>query len=143
MPGSEKIYLIDNELFDVVRLRKPVEYLSSLSVMKKADWLVHIDANISDSTEKSIFFAAKIADYIGAKRKIMAMTMIDGISADIIREYNGLVMELCAEEILVYLYKIIYEGYTKEPNLKVIDKYNAKTVAADFDKVIKKIRKEK
>ena len=140
MPASEKVFLIDNELFDVVRLRKPVDYITSLSIMQSADWLLHIDANISDSTEKSIFFAAKIADYIGSKNKIMGMTMLDGISADILHEYNGLVTELCAEEIVVYLYKIIYEGYTKVPNLKVMNKYNAKTVAGDFDKLVESIR---
>lgn len=140
--NEEKIYLIDNDLFDVVRLKKPVDYIESLRVMQRADWLVHIDANIADIVDKNLFFAAKIADYMGTKNKILGITMIDGISADILRNYNALVTEICAEEVFVYLYKIIYEGYTKEPNIKSIEKYNSKNVAKEFDKVIKSIRKD-
>ena len=141
VPNSEKIYLIDNDLLDIIRLRKPVDYLESLKIMQKADWLVHIDANIADVCEKNIFFAAKIADYMGTKNRIMGITMIDGISADILRNYNALVLELCSEEIFVYLYKIIYEGYDKKPNTNCLDEYNVKTVAKKFDSLVSKIRK--
>lgn len=41
--------------------------------MKNSDWLIHIDANLSGVLDENIFFAAKLADYIGADRPILEL----------------------------------------------------------------------
>ena len=139
LSDKEKLYLLDNELLDIVKIRKSVDYIKSLEIMEAADWLIHIDANISKIINKNIFFAAKIADYIGAKTNILGITMIDGTSADILRNYNALCIENSIEEIYNYLYLIIYEEYKNKLNLEYREEFNAINVAKEFDKYIKNI----
>lgn len=136
MSDKEKIYLLDNELLDIVQIKKPVSYQASLTIMKKSDWLIHIDANLSGVLNENIFFAAKLADYIGAERPIFGITMFDGAGADIVREVNGIVVSYTTDEIRNYLYLIVYHGYTVTVNTRNREKYNAVNVAADFDKFI-------
>lgn len=139
MSANEKVYLLDEELLDVVQIKKPVTYLESLQVMKEADWLLHIDANLQDVLDHNIFFAAKLADYIGAGKPIMGITMTEGPSADILRDLNTLIMSYSVDEIKSYLYLILYNHYAVTINQEVSEKYNAKTVANTFDQFISKI----
>lgn len=136
MSAKEKVYLVDNELLDVVRIKKPVDYRTSLEIMKNSDWLIHVDANLSGVLNENIFFAAKLADYIGAGRPIFGITMFDGAGADIVREMNGVTVSYTADEIKNYLYLIVYRGYHVDVNSSNREKYNAVNVAADFDKFV-------
>ncbi len=140
---KEKLYIIDNDLLEIVKFKKNVSYLKSLEIMKQTDWLVHIDANLADIISENIFFAAKLVDYMGSKSKILAITMLNGISADILKNYNALCVEHSCEEIYNYLFLILDENYSKEPNTEYASKYSAPNVAADFDKKISKIIKER
>ena len=117
---KEKLYIIDNDLIEIVKLKKNVSYLKSLEIMKYTDWLIHIDANLADIIPENIFFAAKLADYMGSKSKILAITMLNGISADILKNYNALCVEHSAEEIYNYLYLILYENYSKSRILNML-----------------------
>ena len=136
MSAKEKVYLIDNELLDVVQIKRPVDYRTSLAIMKESDWLIHIDANLHGVVNENIFFAAKLADYIGAGKPIFGITMFDGAGADIIREINGVNASYTVDEIKNYLYLITYEGYTTAVNHENADKYNGVNVAAEFDSFI-------
>lgn len=139
MSAKEKLYLIDNELLDIVKVKKPVTYLESLRIMQDADWLLHIDANLNDVLDHNIFFAAKLADYIGAKTPIMGITMTEGPSANILRDLDALIMSYSVDEIKNYLYLILFENYTVSMNQESVNKYNAKTVARDFDAFVEKM----
>ena len=132
MSVKEKVYLLDNELLDIVQIKKPVDYKTSLSLMKNSDWLIHIDANLSGVLDENIFFAAKLADYIGADRPIFGITMFDG-AADVVRDVNGLTVSYTVDEIKNYLYLILYEGYQIEVNEENRKKYDAVNVAKKFD----------
>lgn len=136
MSAKEKVYLIDNELLDIVQIKRPVDYRTSLAIMKESDWLIHIDANLHGVLNENIFFAAKLADYIGAGKPVFGITMFDGAGADIIREINGVTVSYTVDEIKNYLYLIVYEGYTITVNQENADKYNAVNVAAEFDRFI-------
>ncbi len=140
MSDNEKLYLLNNDLLSFVRIKKNIDYLKSLEVMQKADWLILIDANISDITDQNIFFAAKLADYIGSKKRIFGITMLDGASSEILKEYNSLCLENNAEEILNYLYLIIYEGFSKKLNFDYAERFDAVTVACKFDELIGSIK---
>lgn len=139
LSAADKLYLVDNYMLDLVHVKKSVTYLESLDIMSKSDWLIHVDANISDIVPSNIFFAAKLADYLGASKKIMGITMLDGISADILRENGALVMSHSKDEIKNYLYLIIFENYEVKMSSEARKKYSATKVAQDFDEIIKKI----
>ena len=136
MSAKEKVYLLDNELLDVVHIKKPVDYKTSLAIMKSSDWLIHIDANLSSVLSENIFFAAKLADYIGAGRPIFAITMFDGAGADVVRDVNGVTVSYTVDEIKNYLYLIVYKDYSITVNEANREKYDAVNVAAEFDKFI-------
>lgn len=139
MSDMDKVFIINNELTEIIKVKKPVSYLESLKIMKQSDWLLQIDANLSDVYDKNIFFAAKLADYIGSRNKIFGITMIDGISADILRGLNMLVTSYSAEEIKNYLWKIIYTGYDLEINEEFCKQFDAIEVAKKFDEIISKL----
>lgn len=143
MSKEDKLYIIDNELLDIINIKKSVDYIESLKIMKESDYLLHIDANISAIVNENIFFAAKLADYIGSSKPIIGLTMLDGISADILRSINALILTYSKNDIINYLYLIIYENYKIEMSNKNIDKYNAKKVSKTFDNLIKEVRKWK
>ena len=83
--------------------------------------------------DMNIFFAAKLADYIGADRPIFGITMFDGAGADVVRDVNGLTVSYTVDEIKNYLYLILYEGYQIEVNEENRKKYDAVNVAKKFD----------
>lgn len=139
MGANDKLYLLDNDLLDVVKIRKSVNYLESLKIMEESNWLINIDANISDIIDNNIFFAAKISDYIGANRQILGITMDKGPSAEIFRKYNAVCVENCADLILNYLYLIVYENYSKTIDQKYRKEFDAKNVARKFDELISKL----
>ena len=138
MSNNDKMYVENNNLNDIVKIKNPVSYEESLKIMKKSDWLLHIDANLFDILNENIFFAAKLADYIGSGNKIIGLTMLDGASADILREINALILTYSKEEIKNYLYLIIYKQFDIKMNKKAMNEYNAKVVANKFDEFIEK-----
>ncbi len=140
MSSKDKVYLIDHELLDIVQIKKPVDYRTSLAIMKNADWLIHIDANLCDMMNENIFFAAKLADYIGARKPIFGLTMFDGAGADVVRMVNGVTVSYTVEEIKNYLYLIVYKNYETQMNEEGINIYNAKEVANKFDELVEQIR---
>lgn len=136
MSDGDLVYILRNDLLDVVKVKKPISYLESLQVMTDADWLINIDGNIGLVTDENIFFAGKIADYFGAERNVMSISMQKGDVSDCLREAGELVLSFSASEIKQYLYLIIYQGYDIQPNKEFIRTFSAKNVAAEFDKKV-------
>lgn len=64
--------------------RSQVTYLESLGEMMSADCLISLDA----PAQNNIFMSAKISDYVGAKKPIVALTN-DGATAKLISTYGG------------------------------------------------------
>lgn len=142
LSDSDKLYLLNNDLLDIVHIKKSVKYLESLKIMKNSDWLIHIDANIHKLLDHNIFFAAKIADYIGSGNNIFGITMLDGACADILRNYNSLILSYSKNDIINYLYLIIYKNFKVVQNNDYSNLFDAKVVARDFDKLLETIVKE-
>ena len=136
---DDKIFIFDNELYDVIKYKKQVSYLEILKKMKEADYLLHIDANLGTVLDKNIFFAAKLADYIGSGTPIISITMLDGASANIVRDVNGLILTYSVSDIKNYLRKIIYCNYKFELDKEASNKYSAKVVAKQFDDMVKEM----
>lgn len=139
MADSDKLYIINNELTDIVKVKKPVSYMDSLKIMKESDWLLQIDANLSGILDKNIFFAAKLADYIGAGSKIFGITMLEGISADILRKLNAVMTSFSKEEIKNYLWLIIYNNYQVKLNEEFAKEFDSVEVAKKFDEMVSKL----
>ena len=133
---SDALYLVKNDLTELVHIRKPVPYLESLAIMHDADWTVHIDANIASVVDENIFFAAKVADYFGSGSSVLAVTMPTGDVADVLRAAGAQVLNYSANEIRQALYVMIYEGVTAVPDPKAIEEFSASYAAAKFDKEV-------
>lgn len=139
MADKDKLFIINYELTDIIKIKRPVSYLKSLEIMQNSDWLIQLDANISSIIDKNIFFAAKLADYIGTGNKILGITMIDGISNDILRGLNTITTSYSAEEVKNYLWLIIYKNYECKINEEYRNKFNSKVVAKQFDDFVEKL----
>lgn len=72
----------------MVVVRPPVDYRTSLELMREADLLMVIDAPGSSS----VFLPSKLIDYLGAGRPVLGITPA-GTAADVIHEAGGLVAD--------------------------------------------------
>jgi len=72
----------------ILRVLPPVDYQSSLALMRSADMLLNIDG----AFKQSAFLPSKLVDYIGAGRPILGITP-PGTASRIIRELGGWVAE--------------------------------------------------
>ena len=140
LADRDKVLIIDNDLTEIVKVRKNVSYFESLDIMSNSNWLLLIDANLSTILDNNIFFAAKLADYLGSKTPIFGITMYNGPSADILRETNNIVSSFSVEEIYMNL-RAILDGKIKGSNSNG-EKYNAKKVAQDFDTMVENLIKD-
>lgn len=133
---KDKLYIINNELYDVVKVKKPVSYFESLELMQNSDLLLLVDANLSRVLDKNIFFAAKIADYIGSGSNIFGITMTEGPSADILKETNGIQSSYSSDEIYMRLKSILYTNYI--PEQRNSQNYDIKNIVKQYDDAIDK-----
>ena len=131
MSDKDKVSLIDNDLCDVVKFKKVVKYFESLKIMQESNLLLLVDANLGQVIHKNIFYAAKLADYIGSGSNIFAITMLDGPSADIVKEVGGVVSSHSIDDIYNNLVMLL-EGKIKISNNES-KKYDMKTIAKTFD----------
>ena len=104
-----------------------------------SDWVFLIDANLTEVNDKNIFFAAKLADYIGSGSNIFGITMLDGISADILRKLNMVLTSYSKEEIKNYLWQILYNNYNIQINEEYKKEFDSIEVAKKFDDFISKM----
>ena len=142
LSDEDKLFIVNNELYDIISVRRPVSYLDSLRIMKNSDWLLHVDGNIAPVTPKSIFFAAKLADYIGAGKPVLGITMPSGICADIISRLGSVCVSYSKNEIRNYLWLIIYKNYRVDMNEEFRHEFENSAVAEKFDSIISAITGE-
>ena len=139
IPANCKLYIMDNELSDVIIYKDIIGYIESLEVMQQSDWLLHIDADISKVVEYNIFFAAKLADYMGTGRPIFAVTMDKGTTNEILDSYqNSVVCNMDANNIVNALYSIII-GKIKQPGKVQNGEYDSRVVAGLYDGKVKEL----
>ena len=134
MSANDKLFLVDNYLLDFVHVKKPVTYFESLDIMQDSDWLLHVDANLGAYLNENIFFAAKIADYLGAGSNIFAITMDNGASADIMRETNSLMSSHSSDEVYNRLLEIINNKTDKLTTNN--SHYDIKNVVDKYEKMV-------
>ncbi len=133
MADADLAYILRQGLGDAVTIRGPVSYRESLAAAAGADWLLHIDADLTDVTEENVFFAGKLADYFGAGRPILAVTMAKGAAADCLRRAGALVTSFSPNEIKQALYQIIARGLTVDMDRAFLRRYASSEAAAILD----------
>ncbi|MBR0482903.1 hypothetical protein IJJ54_02240 [Candidatus Saccharibacteria bacterium] len=141
MSDMDKSKIIDNGIAKMVSVHKDIDYLESLKEISESDWLILIDANLNKELDEYIFFPAKLADYLAVKKNILAITQLKGATADIVRETRcGQIVTHSADDIAIYLSKIIYQGYSPANyNDDEWKKYDARNVAKEYDKTVQKL----
>jgi hypothetical protein len=142
LSDDDKLYIINNGLYELVKIKESVSYKESLKIMVESDVLLLFDANFNGKMSENIYFPAKLADYIGSGTPIMAITQIEGVSADIVRDMDGIVCTHSEDEIMMYLSKIIYKKYKLErADKNGVDRFDANYVARGFDLYLEGILK--
>lgn len=136
MDDDDKVRLVDYDLCDVVKFKKIVKYFESLKIMQESNLLLLVDANLGNVIPKNIFYAAKLADYIGSKTEIFTITMLDGPSADITEEVGGVVSSHSVEDIYNNLVMILEKRIPIKNN--VSSNYDIKNIAKKFDETVNK-----
>lgn len=122
-------------LDDVIHFEKGVNYYQSLDRMQESDWLLHVDAFFPElSPGGSIFFAGKLADYLGAGRPIFALTGSESPADKIVRKAGGVsVLQFEIDKIADALEEILCGTLKPELKPEYIEQYSAPVVAARFD----------
>lgn len=129
-------------LQDIISIEKPCNYFESLKIMQESDCLIHVDAYFNTLENGSIFFAAKIADYIGSGKNILGLTAQKSPAGEIIKNYGGTCCSLSPYDIAKNIVTIA-NSETKI-NKEFAEKFNAKNVAKEFDKELEvRIKNEK
>lgn len=80
----------DYGLEGIASFKGTVSYLESLAVMTQADCLLLRDADFSDQGLRDTpFYPGKLADYLGAKKPVLAVTMANGCVPDMLVRLGG------------------------------------------------------
>lgn len=133
--------VLDYYLEDVIQFQDGVDYYRSLELMQESDWLLHVDAFFPMLPPGgSIFFAGKLADYMGAGKPIFALTGKNS-PADIMVEKTGGISVLQWEvaEIASRLEDILSGKITIQPSAEYVSHYRADRVAAKFDGYVEQL----
>lgn len=134
MANTDKAAIIDEEVTDVIHVHKDIDYIDSLNKINDANWVLCIDADLRKYLKEYIYLPAKLSDYLGAKKKILAIAQSKGATADLIKKTkSGIVVGYDKKSIKTALRAIVYEDvrilYDENERMK----YDAKEVAKVFD----------
>ncbi len=140
-PRYIKDMVLNYFLDDVIQVRDGVGYYDSLRLMKESDWLIHVDAYFEElSSGGSIFFAGKLADYMGAKRPIFALTGKGSPADEIVSKYGGVRLDSSdIADIANVFEQILITNLNPVINEKYRSVYDAPNVAQQFDKRIEQL----
>ena len=119
----------DYGLEGIVSFGGTVSYKDSLAVMTQADCLLLRDADFTDQgLRASPFYPGKLADYLGAKKPIIAVTMAHGCVPDMLATLGGASLtEEHIEGIAGAMYDAIQGRLTINP--KKADRYSHRETA--------------
>lgn len=125
-----------------VRFEAAVSYMDSLQLMQQSDALLLIDGMFSreqDGMESNPFFPGKLADYMGARKPIVALTMAAGPTADIMKRSGNLTADLRTDRIAYVLKRYLDAKVT--PDFNVYADYSIDAIAPRMEDAIRSIVK--
>lgn len=116
----EEISLVEEyNLKNVIKIYSQISYLESLHVISNADYLMVVDAPLKSSP----FFPSKLADYIGAKKPIIALTPKNSATCDILNSINNNKM-IASSDSVNEIKKVLLGLENKEKSYTNIDFYS-------------------
>ena len=124
------------DLYNCISITSNAGYLETLKVMQESDWLIHVDADFGFLKEEggSVYFAGKIADYMGTDKPILAITGKHSPAYGIITQAGGLCFEAADVAGMAEALVRIANGTQKcEIDRTYRDRYDAVNVAARYD----------
>jgi len=138
MDDGDKAKIVDFEITDLVSVHHDVDYLTSLKKLSEADWALLIDTDLSDKLEEYIFCPAKLMDYLGAQKKVFAVTQPRGATADVIRTTGCGIMVPHNTYAIYHALSEIIDGKIAGNKRQdcVIAQYDARNVAKVFDRLV-------
>ena len=142
IPGEIRDMIMDFYLYDHIKCLPSVDYYDSLKLMEEADWLIHVDAFFPMiHPGGSIFFAGKLADYMGAGKPILALTGEGSPADEMIRHYGGVCcLPWDIEKVRVEL-EAIANGAVHKIDQTYREKFDARKVAKCFDEKVEELLK--
>ena len=140
-PRNISDMVLNFDLQEQIHIEKPVGYFDSLKAMSESDWLLHVDAFFPELYPGgSIFFAGKIADYMGSGRPILALTGEGSPAYRIVDKAGGIVLsQFDINKIADTIENICIGNIKPNINRQYIDAYNAVNVAKRFDDRIEEL----
>lgn len=142
IPSEIRDMVMNYYLYDIIKCIPSVDYYASLRIMQNSDWLIHVDAFFPNvQPGGSLFFAGKIADYMGAKKPILALTGEGSPAYEMVKQYGGICCDSWDIESITRALKQIASGVAYEINSLFREKFNAVKVASDFDSKLQELVK--
>lgn len=121
-----------------------VSYSRSLALMCQADCLLHVDAWFESlsKTGGSIFFAGKLADYMGSGKPILALTGENSPAGNLVEQYGGAgALPWETERIAKLMIAIASEKKKTTVSEVFRAQFDATSVARRFDAAVKELVK--
>ena len=121
------------------------DYITSLKMMEESDWLLHIDAKQPKAMpEGTIFFAGKLADYMGAERPILAITDENSPADNIVKGSGGLSLYTKkADAVEAALVRIVQGKMNVDmkssDRVEYRERFSAEKVAGMFDDLVENL----
>ena len=140
-PDYIKHMVLNYYLDDQFSFVDGMDYYNSLKMVEESDWALHVDASFECLEDiGSIFFAGKIADYIGAGKPILALTDVGSPAYKLVTESGGAV---CSSEdvhaIALKIEQIVAGEVSAKRNRMLVESLDAEKVANKFDKAVEKL----
>lgn len=135
-PRAIQDMVLNYYLENIIKCCPGVDYMRTLELMVESDWLIHVDAFFPDiKPGGSIFFAGKLADYMGAGKPIFAITGEGSPAYEIVSKAGGVSLKPWdVSGIANAIEQILAERLTPRCDPCYIQSYSAECVAAKFDR---------
>lgn len=132
LPAEQAALIEARGVSGIFSVEAPVDYFASVRIMKQADTLLLIDA-LFPFLPHNIFFASKLADYMGAAKPVVGLTTREGPSGEILTRAG---CPVCAPDDaagICALLRELCENGAPSFNPAVYAEFDAEAVAKRFD----------
>ena len=97
------------EIAALASFRGAVDYLESLALMRRADYLLLVDPPLGDAKE-SMFLPSKLIDYLGSGRPVLGLTPRAGTTARVLAETGNVSCDLDEPLALTRILRRLLDG---------------------------------
>jgi len=134
--GMKKPIKVPSKLKNIVSMVPPVSYFEAVKLMKQMDFLLLIHPKGGKGV-----YTAKLFDYLGSLRPILALVDKEDVAAELIRDANaGFIADFDniseIKDILLKAYTFWIENKLFLPNLNIIKEHHRKNQVKKLEQLI-------